>query len=130
MLTGQLPFSDSQNADSSSIGVQHGQCKQLRSFLEPSSIRNAEECKPYTTGKNLICSSSSWELGPRALAPVGFPESCSYQAVPIPRPNPMKVIVPEPWWKGELAEGIHNTLRNREKMMDILKLVSPQLQKR
>ena len=37
---------------------------------------------------------------------------------------------PEPWWGGELAESIHNTLRGRESMLDTLKLASPQLPKR
>lgn len=37
---------------------------------------------------------------------------------------------PQAWWEGQLAEGIHRTMRNREKMLDTIKLASPQLQKR
>lgn len=37
---------------------------------------------------------------------------------------------PKPWWEGQLAEGIHRTLKNREIMLDTINLASPQLHKR
>lgn len=38
--------------------------------------------------------------------------------------------LPQAWWEGQLAVGIHATLQEREKMLDTIKMVSPQLQKR
>lgn len=38
--------------------------------------------------------------------------------------------LPKPWWEGQLAEAIHGTLKKREKMLETLKLASPQLHKR
>lgn len=38
--------------------------------------------------------------------------------------------LPLAWWEGQLAVGIHATLQEREKMLDTIKMVSPQLQKR
>jgi len=37
---------------------------------------------------------------------------------------------PEAWWEGQLAESIHKTLQERERMLDTIKLASPQLNKR
>lgn len=39
-------------------------------------------------------------------------------------------ILTRPWWEGQLAEGIHTTLKNREGMLAMIKLASPQLKKR
>lgn len=38
--------------------------------------------------------------------------------------------LPEAWWEGQLAESIHRTLQHREKLLDTVKLASPQLHKR
>ncbi len=38
--------------------------------------------------------------------------------------------LPEAWWEGQLAEGIHRTLQMREKRLETIKLASPQLHRR
>lgn len=58
-----------------------------------------------------------------------LPLSCSApQQQSLSPPSPSRL--PTAWWDGQLAEGIHKTLQEREKLLDTVKLASPQLQNR
>ena len=41
-----------------------------------------------------------------------------------------KYSLPQPWWEGQLAESIHNTMKKREGILATVQLASPQLCKR
>ena len=45
-------------------------------------------------------------------------------------PIPASKYLPQAWWEGQLAEGIHQTLKKRETMLETINLASPQLHKR
>ena len=47
-----------------------------------------------------------------------------------PKQKNSQVPEPQPWWESQLAVGIHKTLRKKEKMLDTIKMASPQLHKR
>ena len=57
-----------------------------------------------------------------------LPRSCSAPQQSLSPPSPPRL--PTAWWDGQLAEGIHRTLQEREKLLDTVKLASPQLHNR
>ena len=87
----------------------------------------------FSSEKQLCSFAKGAAMMPSAVAAGGGSEEERKSLAPGPRAARCTggaPRLPQAWWEGQLAVGIHATLQEREKMLDTIKMVSPQLQKR